>query len=144
MKCRKCGQEIDSDATQRISLNGWAEHIGGSSSAPYGSQLGCPAPEPIIGYAYYPGEALTALDLREEMTAALERGDEGIETAIIVQADEATGGLLLNNNERGQALYIHSLGRIGIAWGAYADWADAESLAEGIRTYTTQIKEGGE
>jgi len=88
-----------------------------------------------IGYAYYPREALTALDLREEMTAALERGEEGIETAIIVQVDEEKGGLLLNNNECGQALYIHSLGRIGIAWGAGADWADAESLAEGIRVY---------
>ena len=142
MICRKCGQEIDSGSTAKISVKGWAEHIGGSSQ-PYGSQLGCPAPEPIIGYAYYPGEALTALDLREEMTAALERGDEGIETAIIVQVDEEKGGLL-NNNERGQALYIHSLGRIGIAWGAYADWADAESLADGIRTYTNQITEGGE
>lgn len=88
-----------------------------------------------IGYVYYPGETLTANDLREEMEAALECGEEGIETAIIVHVDEEEGGLLLNNNECGQALYIHSLGRIGIAWGAYADWADAESLAEGIRTY---------
>ena len=87
------------------------------------------------GYVYYPGATLTAIDLREEMEAALERGEEGIETAIIVPVDEAHGGLLLENNECGQALYIHSLGRIGIAWGAYADWADADSLAEGIRMY---------
>ena len=31
-----------------------------------------------IGYVYYPGETLTANDLREEMEAALEYGDEGI------------------------------------------------------------------
>lgn len=45
MKCRKCNQPISSDATQRISLDGWAEHIGAGSSAPYGSQLGCPEPK---------------------------------------------------------------------------------------------------
>ena len=96
-----------------------------------------------IGYVYYPGETLTANDLREEMEAALEYGDEGIETATIVQVDEEKGGLLINNNGCGEALYIHSLGRIGIAWGAAADWADADSLAEGIRMYHEGCPECG-
>lgn len=92
------------------------------------------------GYVYYPGETLTSHDLQEEMVAALECGEEGIETALIVQVDDEQGGRLLTNG-CGEALYIHSLGRIGIAWGADADWADAESLAEGIRMYHERCPE---
>ena len=92
-----------------------------------------------IGYVYYPGQTLTANDLQKEMEAALECGEEGIETAIIVQVDPGTNLF----QEIGEALYIHSLGRIGIAWGADADWADAESLAEGIRTYCEAEFNGG-
>ena len=84
------------------------------------------------GYVYYPGTELSAMDLREEMHAEIEWGGE-VETARIVWVDEETGRLL--NDGAAQALYIHSTGRIGIAWGAGADWADAESLAEGIRVY---------
>jgi len=85
------------------------------------------------GYVYYPGAELSAMDLREEMYAEREQGGE-VETACIVRVDEETGRLL-TNTEAAEALYIHSTGRIGIAWGADADWADAESLAEGIRVY---------
>jgi hypothetical protein len=85
------------------------------------------------GYVYYPGIELSAIDLREEMYAEIEWGGE-VETARIVWVDEETGQLL-TNNETAEALYIPSTGRIGIAWGAGADWADAEDLAEGIRMY---------
>ena len=85
------------------------------------------------GYVYYPCAGLSAIDLREEMYAEREQGGE-VETACIVRVDEETGRLL-TNNETAEALYVHSTGRIGIAWGADADWADAEGLAEGIRAH---------
>ena len=75
-------------------------------------------------YVYYEGADLTSSDLRQEMEAALERGEK-VETARIP----------ISPSYDADALYLPDIGRIGIAWGADADWADAESLAEGIRIY---------
>jgi hypothetical protein len=92
------------------------------------------------GYVYYPcascdegnpEDVLSAIDLREVMYEELGWGGK-VETARIVMVDEESGRLLTSS---GEALYVHSTERIGIAWGAGADWADAESLAEGIRVY---------
>jgi len=66
------------------------------------------------------------------MEAALERGEK-VETAHILMRDEE--GQIKTNSEAADALYLADIGRIGIAWGADADWADADSLAEGIRIY---------
>ena len=94
------------------------------------------------GYVYEvcKGEELSASDLRQEMEAALVRG-ETVETARIpwvlplrVRRDEDSGRIVINY-QSADALYLPDIGRIGIAWGAAADWADAASLAEGIRIY---------
>ena len=37
--------------------------------------------------------------------------------------------------ESAQALYCPTMGRLGIAWGADATWADVESLEAGIETW---------
>jgi len=86
------------------------------------------------GYVYYEGADLTSSDLRQEMEAALERGEK-VETAHILMRDEE--GQIKTNSEAADALYLADplQGRIGIAWGTDADWADADSLAEGIRIY---------
>jgi hypothetical protein len=34
-----------------------------------------------------------------------------------------------------EALYSHALGRMGIAWGADATWADVEDVEDGISLY---------
>jgi hypothetical protein len=70
-------------------------------------------------------------DLDAEMIIALEAGEGPVEVAWITFYDD--DGMPFA--EGGAALYLPSCRRIGIAWGAYADWADADSLAEGIRIY---------
>jgi hypothetical protein len=73
-------------------------------------------------------------DLAEEMATVLESGQGPVEIAIITAVDEPSGRLL-DNDACGSALYVPSWGRIGIAWGGDADWADVTSLAEGIRIH---------
>lgn len=50
-----------------------------------------------------------------------------------VKADGAFAG-----GERGEMLYIVDLGRAGIAWGADADWTDADSAADALRRYDSR------
>jgi hypothetical protein len=88
-------------------------------------------------HTYYPTSDLDILgyngtgSLREEAEWELRRG-EVIEIASV----EADGMA-----ERGKALYIPRVGRIGITWGADPTWADADSLEEGIRMY---VEDGDE
>ena len=88
-------------------------------------------------HVYYPTTDLEILgygtgSLREEAEWELGRG-EVIEIAeiLLIGAD----GYIRTNDERGDALYIPRVGRIGITWGADPVWADADSLEEGIRMY---------
>jgi len=69
-------------------------------------------------------------DLRLERVAILDRG-EPCEIAGIVFLDEEEREL----PERGAVLYAPAAGRAGIAWGADADWTDADSLEDGVRRY---------
>lgn len=63
-------------------------------------------------------EQLTAADLREE---AQESRD--------AQAYRIT---IVGHAEKADALYVPSSRRLGIAWGADATWADADSVESGI------------
>ena len=79
---------------------------------------------------------LTSLDLREEAIAAHASGDP-YEMAVISLVD-ATGYILSDN--MGEALYLPEAGRIGIAQGAEADWADTDSIEDGIRMYMADFE----
>ena len=83
------------------------------------------------------GTELSSTDLRECVSSPLrEPGD--VQTATIAVADEDG---YLQASLSGDALYLPSAGRIGIAWGADAVWADAESLDDGIRMYMVDPEE---
>jgi hypothetical protein len=89
-------------------------------------------------YVYREGAELSSTDLLEEMAQALAQGQQA-ETATIILADE--DGYLRTNDHCGDALYLPSVGRIGIAWGAGADWADADGLDAGIHMYIMDSEE---
>ena len=78
------------------------------------------------------------VDLREEASEEMGRG-ESVEMASISLID--ANGYICTNEERGNALYLPRIGRIGISWGADADWADADSLDAGIRMYVDDPEE---
>lgn len=48
---------------------------------------------------------------------------------------EAADIVIEGKAEKAEALYLPRIGRIGIAWGADADWADADSLEAGTRLW---------
>jgi len=81
---------------------------------------------------YEPCKNLSSTDLSAIAAEELDQGGS-VEMAVITRVDE--GGYLLTNSERGEALYLPTSGRIGITWGAHADWADVDSLEEGIRMH---------
>jgi hypothetical protein len=80
------------------------------------------------------GVELSSTDLRDNHTFS-----EDVQTATVqvADADGSVDGPWLC----GEALYLPSAGRIGIAWGADAVWADAESLDDGIRMYMVDPEE---
>lgn len=70
-------------------------------------------------------EDLSATDLREK-------------TAVVVNGEAYR--ITIYENERplaeaAQALYDPESGRLGIAWGADAEWADVKSVENGIETW---------
>jgi len=89
-------------------------------------------------HVYEPCKQLSSTDLSAIAAEELDQGGS-VEMAVITIVDET--GYLLTNSERGEALYLPTSGRIGIAWGADADWADADSLEEGIRLYVDDPEE---
>ena len=72
--------------------------------------------------------SLAATDLRHERDAARQRGEAAQIARIYVPGSA----------EAAEVLYLPDSGRIGIAWGSDADWADAEGLEEGILRWQTE------
>jgi hypothetical protein len=89
-------------------------------------------------HVYEPCEQLSSTDLSAIAAEELDQGGS-VEMAVITIVDET--GYLLTESERGEALYLPTAGRIGISWGANADWADADSLEEGIRLNVDEPEE---
>lgn len=84
---------------------------------------------------YYRTEAtqnLTATDLAQVAADAKTRGEE-VQTASFEVAEDEN--FETAQAERGDVLYIPSVGRAGIAWGADADWTDADSIEDAIERY---------
>jgi hypothetical protein len=53
-----------------------------------------------------------------------------------VQADAEAYTIIIDNHvERGQALYLPSIGRLGIAWGADATWTSVDGVKSGIEMW---------
>ena len=69
---------------------------------------------------------LTATDLVEELIAY--RGPKLQYGILIFENDKPLA-------ERAQALYLPQEGRLGIAWGADATWADVRDLESGIEMW---------
>lgn len=72
-------------------------------------------------------DQLRATDLCIERDALL-AGNEG-------QGMQAYALYVEGHVEAAQALYVPSIGRMGIAWGADATWADVESVENGIEMW---------
>jgi len=81
-----------------------------------------------INYSMIP-----AVDLRQEISAALERG-ESVEAGGFGPLDY--NGYLIDR-ECGVAVFFPAAGRIGVSLGADATWADATSLEQGIDLFCT-------
>ena len=73
-------------------------------------------------------EEITATDLQEEAQSI---PDAQAYIVTLVKPD----GYLETNAERPQVLYSPSIGRMGIAWGADATWADVDGVEQGIDMY---------
>jgi hypothetical protein len=71
------------------------------------------------------GAELSAIDLCEEIADLVEQG-VSFETAKVAFDGKA---------EWAQVLYIPSIKRGGIAWGADADWSDASSMDDLLERY---------
>jgi hypothetical protein len=72
-------------------------------------------------------------DLCAEAYEAIEAGTQ-IEAVSIELWDDAG---ITPKAEGATGLFLPDAGRIGIAWGADADWADAASLNEGVALWAT-------
>jgi hypothetical protein len=72
-------------------------------------------------------------DLCAEAEEAMNAGKQ-IEAVSISLWDDAG---ITPKAEAATGLYLPDVGRIGIAWGADADWADAASLNEGVDLWAT-------
>ncbi len=77
---------------------------------------------------------LTSVDLRHEAELLLLQGTacEAYHGAVSLPR----GG---THAEAVEALYVPGCGRIGIAWGADADWCDADSAEAGIREWSAGL-----
>lgn len=77
-------------------------------------------------FSYWPIDidALSATDLRAQV-AALAAGE----------AYELYGIAIDDHAESAQALYLPSVERLGIAWGADATWAEVPDIETGIAWY---------
>lgn len=73
-------------------------------------------------------------DLRDEIESYTDDGTHPIEAiAYQITIYDETG--TIQEPERARALYLPRDGRLGIAWGADATWADVPSLEAGIEMY---------
>ncbi len=76
-------------------------------------------------------DTITATDLRRDL-AEIHAAGHPVE-AYIVTIYDATG--TRPAPEAAQALWVPSIDRLGIAWGADADWGDAQSVGAGIEMW---------
>jgi hypothetical protein len=81
-------------------------------------------------YTYTPigTNALGSSDLREEADDYSAGDAQAATITIYRESGQAEA-------ERAEALYLPSEGRLGIAWGADATWADAKDLESGIEMW---------
>jgi hypothetical protein len=86
-------------------------------------------------YSYHPIKAheLSTTDLIAEYDAHDTATNGPVEVYAIRFYDDAG----FQRGDSAQALYFPKLGRLGIAWGADATWADVESVASGIKMWAT-------
>lgn len=91
-------------------------------------------------YAYevVPPWMLSACDLRDEACRQIALNRPVVAARITRCAEDGRAW-----PELADALYLAEDGRIGIAWGSYADWADAPTLAAGIDLWVTDPEEFG-
>lgn len=82
-------------------------------------------------YTYIEVSELTAQDLIEEIAIA-QTNNATVVCARITLWNERTSQPYA---EAAQALYLPSDGRLGVAWGANATWADVASLEAGIEMW---------
>ena len=76
----------------------------------------------------YETSELTATDLREELDGYAGRAEQYVITIFDETGTQPYA-------ERAQALYLPDAGRLGIAWGAEATWADVRDVQSGIETW---------
>lgn len=72
-----------------------------------------------------PAEDLSAIDLREEATN--HTAQSGEPNCYVIEID--------GQAERAEAVWFSRTDRIGIAWGANADWADYDDPEQAINDY---------
>jgi hypothetical protein len=89
-------------------------------------------------YEYYDIdiEELSSADLRKEAAWLLDPANPERDpdiSAYRVTIDDEAG----ERTERAQALYSPRAGRLGIAWGADASWADVPDVEAGIEMWLT-------
>ena len=77
-------------------------------------------------------------DLREEYVDVMAAGDGPVEVAWMSALDDSG---FVAPGPGAVALFVPSSGRIGIASGADAQWADCASLEEGIEMYINDPEE---
>ena len=80
-------------------------------------------------------------DLREEYAAILGRGAEAEYGEICIFSETPPFGDPAPAAEWAHYLYIPAEGRLGIAWGAGASWADVPSVDEGIYLWLNDPEE---
>ena len=79
-------------------------------------------------------DGLSATDLREEAPAYVDA--QAFQITVYNSKGEP-------HPEVAQALWSEQIGRLGIAWGADADWADTESVETGIAMWLNDPTEWG-
>jgi hypothetical protein len=67
-------------------------------------------------------DGIGAVDLSEEAAAVLVAGGEAKAYSIVIFEDDKSLA------EGAEAVYIPAEGRLGIAWGSYADWASVDDI----------------
>ena len=82
-------------------------------------------------YRYQSTNAVGATDLNQELAEAQRLGQPAELYSITIY--DAAG--VIQHPESAEALYLPGEGRLGIAWGADASWADVGDIESGIEMW---------
>lgn len=87
-----------------------------------------------------PSLGVTSTDLRAEVNALADT-DTRMEAYSVTLYGDNGYGELVPLAQRAEVLYVPEANRIGIAWGADADWLDADSIEGGIARWLAPDEE---